>query len=234
MIRTESIFHESGYEAINRARLDHLASLGLPLANKTVLEVGAGIGDLSPFFIDKRCKIAITDGRQENVNLLRLRYPSMPLGLFDVENPMGKLVSQLFEVVFCYGLLYHTSDPQKVIRNLANRCVGLLLLESCVSLSDRYSYKPVVEQEPDPRNSIYGAGCHPSRLFVQTELSRWFPYVYMPLTQPDHPDFPLDWETVAETPDKLDRAVFIASRTKLDNQMLTDEIPMKQALAGKS
>jgi hypothetical protein len=37
---------------INEARLAHLGSLGLPLDGRTVLEVGAGVGRLTGFFVE--------------------------------------------------------------------------------------------------------------------------------------------------------------------------------------
>ena len=39
--------HSENYLRINGRRLEHLASLGLPLDGRTVLEVGAGLGDLT-------------------------------------------------------------------------------------------------------------------------------------------------------------------------------------------
>ena len=48
--------------AINQARQSHLASLGLDLANKRVLEVGAGIGLHTPFFRERGCEVTVTDG----------------------------------------------------------------------------------------------------------------------------------------------------------------------------
>jgi hypothetical protein len=47
---------------INRARLDHLASLGLDLQSKRGLEVGAGIGLHASFFEERGCDILSTDG----------------------------------------------------------------------------------------------------------------------------------------------------------------------------
>ncbi len=44
------IFDQPQSLEINKARLDHLSSLGLNLRNTTVLEVGSGIGLLTEFF----------------------------------------------------------------------------------------------------------------------------------------------------------------------------------------
>ncbi len=43
-------FQSEHYQRHNEKRLEHLASLNLPIADSTVLEVGAGIGDHTGFF----------------------------------------------------------------------------------------------------------------------------------------------------------------------------------------
>ena len=56
-------FNEEFYQLHNRKRQEHLASLNLPLGDKRVLEVGAGVGDHSKFFIDRGCSIDVTEAR---------------------------------------------------------------------------------------------------------------------------------------------------------------------------
>jgi hypothetical protein len=58
----EKIFHSSSYLLHNEKRLIHLKSLNLLITGQ-VLEVGAGIGDFTPFFIEHGCIITATDGR---------------------------------------------------------------------------------------------------------------------------------------------------------------------------
>jgi len=49
------------YQRHNQRRLEHLASLGLDIAGCTVLEVGAGIGDHTSFFLDRGCEVVTSD-----------------------------------------------------------------------------------------------------------------------------------------------------------------------------
>lgn len=44
------VFHCDEYLRDNQRRLEHLASLGLDIVGKTVLELGAGIGIIQAFF----------------------------------------------------------------------------------------------------------------------------------------------------------------------------------------
>jgi hypothetical protein len=49
---------------------------------------------------------------------------------WDVEEPLVGLSP--FEVVFCYGTLYHLENPVRALRNMADVCDELLLLETLV------------------------------------------------------------------------------------------------------
>lgn len=89
--------------ALNRARLDHLAGLGLVVDGRSVLEVGAGVGHLSRFFLDRGCRLVTTEARPENVAELQRRYPDVKSEVADVEDSLAALGR--FEIVFCYGLL---------------------------------------------------------------------------------------------------------------------------------
>ena len=76
-VSAETAFHYEGYLRLNQRRLEHLASLRLPIGGKTVLEVGAGVGDHTSFFIDRSCIVTATDGRASNIAILQKRYPTV-------------------------------------------------------------------------------------------------------------------------------------------------------------
>ena len=75
-------FHSNNYLRINQRRLEHLVSLGLPLSGRTVLELGAGIGDLSTFFRDRDNEVTSVEARPENIDCMRTNiaayYSSYP------------------------------------------------------------------------------------------------------------------------------------------------------------
>ena len=216
-----SPFAEAGYQALNLARQEHLASLGLPIAGRTVLEVGAGVGDHTEFFNARGCDITVTDARPVNVAEIARRWSGLRALVADVEDSSA-LIGWLFDIVYCYGVLYHTGDPVAAIENLSRWSGDLLLLETCVSKRDGIALDSREEDAADPRNSPSGSGCLPSRAWLFDSLSGCFEYVYIPVTQPDHPEFPLDWPPSS---DGLTRAVFVASRRPIDNPMLTETLP---------
>lgn len=79
------VFHSDHYLRHNARRLEHLASLRIPVAGMTVLEVGAGIGDHSHYYIDRGCSITITEARAENLDYLKRRYPDVHVRFLDMD-----------------------------------------------------------------------------------------------------------------------------------------------------
>jgi len=210
----------------NARRLEHLASLMLPVGGKSVLEVGAGIGDHTNYFLDRECQVTITEAREENLRHLRARFPESDVRHLDMEAP--SLDGQPFEIVYCYGLLYHLSDPDRAINFLAEKCSGMLLLETCISFGDTAEVRPMEESRRDPTQAFSGAGCRPTRRWLFDKLSSLFPYVYVPTTQPNHEEFPLDWTSPESNSNGPNRAVFVASRHPIVSDVLSTTLMDRQ------
>jgi SAM-dependent methyltransferase len=222
-----SDFHSFRYLHITSRRLEHLATLGLPLRERHVLEVGAGIGDLTEFFLDRGCRVHTTDGRPLHVAIMRQRYASHPLVTADALDldPSPPAPPGLFDLVVCYGLLYHVSDPSAVLEFLARACSDLLLLETIAGPGDDEQINPTPEDAALAGAAFTGNGCRPSRAWIYARLRALFPHVYLPITQPNHYEYPVDW-TIASPFAR--RAIFIASRRPLDNPLLTTTLPDRQ------
>jgi SAM-dependent methyltransferase len=222
------VFLTPDAHAINAARQDHLATLGLALENKSVLEVGAGIGLHTTFFLQRGCNVLVTDGNAENVAEIRRRHPGWRTQRLDLEgradpDPIGE-----FDLVYCYGLLYHLGNPEQAIHRLAAVCRGQILLETCVALGEASE----VHFLRDPRShnqAVSGIGCRPTRSWVMQQLRRHFGYAYATRTQPDHGDFETDWR-FPETR-MIYRAVFVGSKIPLALSTLTEELPQQQTRA---
>jgi len=210
----------------DQRRLEHLASLNLPITGSAVLEVGAGIGNHTSFFLDRGCRVVSTEARQQNLEVVRERYPDLEIKLLDLDYPNND-IDETFDIVYCYGLLYHLSNPASAIEYMSSRCKGMLLLETCVSFGQEESVNLCPEPQETLSQSFHGTGCRPTRPWVFNELKRRFDFVYMPLTQPNHKEFPLDW-TSPDGPGHMVRSVFIASHRQLDNPILVEHVPLKQ------
>ena len=236
VVAVESEFHNLRYLRMNARRLEHLATLMLPVSGKTVLETGAGIGDLTAFFLDRGCTVTSVEPRDENVALLRMRYrdaafwPAANLRI--VQSDIYSLADRAdilpHQIAFCYGLLYHLDQPQRALRNLARLCTDFLLVETAVAYGVEDDQVTFVSEDPlEATNSITGTACCPSRRWVFNRLAELFEHVYMPLTQPLHDQFRLDWRC-ASPPAGRSRAIFVGAHTKLRNSLLVPHVPPVQ------
>jgi SAM-dependent methyltransferase len=196
-------FRNPWYQRHNHRRLEHLASLGLNLEGKSVLEVGAGVGDHTFFFLDRNCSVLSLEARSENCQLFTNTMQAAIAAGYqkasrwrlvqgDVES-LERAVNESFDIVYCYGLLYHLEDPAAALTAMAAHCLDMLLLESCVSFGSHEAVNEINEARSDPTQSFRGGGCRPTRPWIMSQLRALFPHVYVPRTQPAHEEFPLDW-----------------------------------------
>lgn len=230
-IQAEGLPHGGGVEcfdtpaalAINQARLVHLQSLGLPLEGKRVLDVGCGVGHLAQFFLSRGCHVVCVDGRAENIASLRERYPALEGHVADIQTDSLARFGK-FDVVFCYGLLYHLANPLAGLHNLASVCQQLLILETLVC--DHCEPILYLVDEPKTYNQALDyLACRPSPSYVTMAVNRvGFPFVYAPAQPPEYPDFQFEWRN------NLDyardghpmRCIFVGSRGELANPRLRE------------
>ena len=206
-------FFSPNYEKHDRAVLGHLESLGLPLSNCRVLELGSGPGVHTGFYEQRKCAIVSVDSRQACLNMLMQRFPDVQTVLCDLNFPARLRDLGTFDVIHCYGILYHLEKPADLISYMGEACSGVAVVETCVS-ADAHDHV-VSEESEDYTQSSTGRGCRPTRKTVFEQLRCSFPFVYQTRTQPPNPEFPTNWNDLTDAP-PLVRAVFVASQHPLD------------------
>lgn len=209
---------------INHARQTHLAALGLDLEAKRVLEVGAGIGLHTEFFEERGCDVVSTDANPLNVAEMLRRYPHRKIGLLDLDRPIALADLGSFEIVYCYGTLYHLQDPDGALARLAATCTGQILVETLVVPGNYPELHRVVEPL-SANQGIRGIGTRPTRSWVMSALRRHFGHAYAALDQPDFPDFATDWGLIDRTGNL--RAVFVGSKYPLRLPTLCALLPIR-------
>lgn len=226
----KAIFADLRYVRFNRRRMEHVESLGLEVAGRSVLEVGAGIGDLTAYFADRGCRVTTSDAREQNLAMLRKRYRGnerVHIEALDIDQPSADFPGP-FDITFCFGLLYHLIHPAEAIGFLAKRTTDLMLLETVVMLGDEAEMRLVDEGTVQANLSLTGKGCRPTRAWVMREMGRHFEHVYVPVRQPWHEEYTNQWQKPPGTDLLLSRAMFIASRKQLHNATLTSDLPTVQ------
>jgi SAM-dependent methyltransferase len=212
--------------ALNEARLRHLASLGLPLERRRVLDVGCGVGHLARFFVERGCDVLCVDGRSQNVERLRELYPHLKARVLDIESdPVAELGR--FDVVLAYGVLYHLENPFRALRTFASLTEDLLLIETMVA-DHHLPLVRLAEETSTYSQALRNVGSRPTPSFVVMVLRQaGFGHVYAPRTPPDHPDFRFEWrgDLADNRGGHLLRCVFIASRRPLENSLLVSLLP---------
>lgn len=126
---------------VNRIRkVVELMGVDWDWQGKSVLELGAGYGEMGAFFADAGADVTLVDGRVENLCIAKLRYqrklPDMKFVHRDVEADISDLGR--FDVIIHFGLLYHISDVEK---NIA----------MCTRMSDRIFLETEVLDSQDDR-----------------------------------------------------------------------------------
>ncbi len=230
----DAVFHTLRYVRSNERRLEHLARLGLPVRSRSVLEIGAGIGDLTSFFLDCQCTVTSTEPQAANVERFRERYASNalwpPAQLAIVQSDIEHLAENgvvAHDIVFCYSVLNQLGDPEAALRVLAGLCDDVLILEAATSSGADFREDAITFADIDPNDpagSISGRACRPTRPWIFTRLKALFKHTYMPLIQPQFDRFRRDWSEPA-IGRQQHRAIFIASRSPIDNPYLVERIP---------
>src|SRR5262249_20902522 len=100
-VRPGSDFWSEPYRRHRQRGLEHLAYLRIVLESKSVLEVGAGIGDHTCFFVDRGCSVTTTDARADHIAIIRKRFPLVDARVLDLEDHDLEF-SRAFDVVYCY------------------------------------------------------------------------------------------------------------------------------------
>ncbi|HEY8715558.1 MAG TPA: FkbM family methyltransferase [Candidatus Acidoferrum sp.] len=175
-------------EAREAAIRNVLHRVGSTLGLRTALDAGAGVGFYSQTLAECGLQVCGFDGREENVAEARRRYPQIPFAQGDLQE-RSILALGKFDLVLCFGLLYHLENPLQAIRNLHGLTDKCLLLESMCIPDDKPSM--LLREEPrEDDQSLTDVAFYPSESGLIKMLYRaGFKYVYRLASLPDHHDF---------------------------------------------
>jgi FkbM family methyltransferase len=185
-------FDQKDYRKMTEARgktIQRVVSKLKPaLGLLSAVDAGCGVGFFSQTLSECGLRVCGFDARGENVEEARRRFPGIPFERADVQD--GAIL-QLgsFDLVLCFGLLYHLESPLLAIRHLRALTEKCLLLES-MCIPEIKSSMLLREEPPREDQSLAEVACYPSEGSLAKMLYRaGFSYVYRVLSLPDHDDF---------------------------------------------
>ncbi len=102
------------------------------LGLRNALDAGCGVGFFAQTLTELGLETRGFDGRFENVVEARKRFPQIAFERGDIESAEIAALGT-FDLVLCFGLLYHLENPMRAIRHLrALTGQGLLIESMCV------------------------------------------------------------------------------------------------------
>jgi tRNA (mo5U34)-methyltransferase len=158
------------------------------LGLSTAIDAGCGVGFFSRTLEESGLNACGFDGRAENIAEARRRFPEIPFERADIEDEKTLCLGR-FDLVLCFGLVYHLENPLVAMRHLHALTEKCLLLES-MCIPDE---KPTMLLREEPRQddqSLTDMACYPSEGSLVKMLYRsGFRAVYRVAPLPAHDDF---------------------------------------------
>jgi FkbM family methyltransferase len=189
---TLTAFDKRHYVDLIRARGAALRRMVRQLAPAmglaSAVDAGCGVGFFAQTLAEMGLHVRGFDGRVENVMEARRRFPEIAFHRGDVESAeiadFGK-----FDLVLCFGLLYHLENPMRAIRNLRALTGKGLLVESMCVPGD--GPRLTLREEPSQDDqSLTDTAFYPSEDCLVKMLYRaGFANVYRLVRLPEHDDF---------------------------------------------
>jgi tRNA (mo5U34)-methyltransferase len=207
------VFDSVHYDRLNASREAVVKELLPRLKEKdelrTAVDVGCGLGFFSALLHTLGFQVTAVDGREENATEGRKRYPGINFVTGNAEH-LSPLGLGTFDLVLCFGLLYHLENPFAAIRNLHSLTGKVLLVESMCAPGIDSSMQLLDEAAVRDQGLTYVAFYPTEPCLVKMLYRAGFPFVYGLTHPPDHADFhATNWRRKART-------MLVASRDRLN------------------
>jgi SAM-dependent methyltransferase len=155
---------------------------------RTALDAGCGVGYFAELLQRLGLGVTAFDARSENVEEARRRHPGIEFHLADVEELRPQEVGT-FDLVLCFGLLYHLENPLRAVRRLRAMTRKLLLIES-VCVPERTPVLHLRDEAAAGDQALNTVAWYPSEgALIKMAYRAGFPAVYRTIRLPEHEDF---------------------------------------------
>ena len=180
-MHNQRLFDREWTQDFTKARqstlLELLRSLKTELELRSALDVGCGIGDFSKFLSEFGFRVLAVDGRPQNVDEARRRHPGIDFTVADADDLCSAKLGA-FDLILCFGLLYHLENPFRTIRQLHSLTKKVLVLEG-MCVPDANPTMSLFDEAPVEDQSLNCVAFYPSEACLIKMLYRsGFPFVY--------------------------------------------------------
>jgi SAM-dependent methyltransferase len=118
--------HDTGSETLRRMSAverynDWIFEKIRPWLGSTIMEVGAGIGNFSRFFLN-RDSLILTDVQEEYLDALRKKFGSLPhviVERYNLENSAAHLRNRNIDTILALNVMEHIHDDVHALREMA-------------------------------------------------------------------------------------------------------------------
>jgi hypothetical protein len=133
---------------------------------KRILELGAYNGFIGAYFSALGAEVHCVEGRQENVDKIKIDYPDVTAECADLDSPNWNWGH--YDIIINFGLYYHLEKFHKEhLVNCINNC-DLMFFESVIY--DSFKSDVYFRQESGDDQSLTDVGGTPSTSFVEDIL----------------------------------------------------------------
>ena len=144
---------------------------------KSALDVGCGTGRYSGYLADLGLEAVGIDAKPENISEAKRRHPDITFKVYNAEDPSIQKLG-LFDLVFCFGLLYHLENIFIAIRNFQVLASKFLFIES-MYLPDLKPTLYLHDEAEGQDQSLRMVAFYPSESCIVKMCYRaGFPFVY--------------------------------------------------------
>lgn len=127
---------------------------------KTLLELGCGHADNGIALQSFGCKVDVTDAREEHLDVVRSRYPSLNVYKLDADHDE---IPKKYDIILHWGMLYHIAAVDTHMADVLSKC-DILLLET--EVSDTTEIFTQTTNEAGPDQAFNGIGSRPSAGYI--------------------------------------------------------------------